>query len=160
MTREAMRQWLAEAVIEAAQRRLGRPYVWRGKGEYLWSPHGLERHAFTEPVFDCSGLVTDALLDVGGPDLRASHSTQTMFDAFPEAPDANARGVLRFYGKGPNEISHVAICLGRAGAFGGGPVRVIEAAGGDSRTTGPTARAYVRTGFERRTDFVGARLIP
>ena len=91
--------------IAAAQRHMGRPYVWRGKGAYLWTPRGLEPHDFTEPVFDCSGLVTEALLTAGGPDLRATHNAQVMFSTFRVAPDFEARGVLRFYGSSPATVS-------------------------------------------------------
>jgi len=135
---------------------LGAPYVWKGKGWKLWSPTGLIAHSFGRQVFDCSGLVTTSLLRAGGPDLIATHSAQTMFDQFAEAPDPTARGVLRFYGDRQTRVTHVAICMGPVN----GKVEVLEAAGGDSRTDCPKPGACVRVGPELRRDYLGSRVLP
>lgn len=148
-----------EAVIAAAQRYAGCPYVWRGKGRELWSPKGLARHEWIGHVFDCSGLIGQAIKDAGGPDLRATHSAQSYFDHFPVAELADARGVLRLYGESPERVTHVALCLGLTG----GQVIVIEAAGGGHRTINPMIAAEqgarVRSGPERRRDYLGSREI-
>lgn len=150
----------ADVILAAARRYVGCPYVWGGKGRELWSPQGIARHAWVGHVFDCSGLIGQVARDVGLKDRRATHSAQTWFNELPAADDPNARGVLRFYGRGPEDVTHVALCAGSAG----GQVLVIEAAGGNSRTTSPliavTIGARVRAGPERRIDFVGARAFP
>lgn len=145
----------AQSVLEWAQRKVGAPYVWRGKGLQVWTPAGLARHDWAEEVFDCSGLVTCAVHACGGPDWRATHSAQTLFDVLaPALPWAV--GALRLYGKSPRQVTHVALVLGQGS--------IVEAAGGDARTTTPAlARARgaaVRVGPERRSDFVGARQLP
>ena len=155
---------LGGPVIAAALGYLGAPYVWKGKGWFLWSPTRFVPHAFGSPVFDCSGLVTVALREAGGPDLTGTHNAQAMFDQFPVASDPAARGVLRFYGQRvmgskPTtvpHVTHVAICMGPVG----GKVEVLEAAGGDSRTTSPKPGACVRVGPELRRDYLGSRVLP
>ncbi len=147
---------LAGPMIAAALGFLGAPYVWKGKGWFLWSPTRFIPHAFGSPVFDCSGLVTVALREAGGPDFTGTHNAQAMFDQFPAAPDPTARGVLRFYGTSPRNVTHVAICMGPVG----GKVEVLEAAGGDSRTTSPKPGACVRVGPELRRDYLGSRVLP
>lgn len=146
---------LAGLMIAAALHYLGAPYVWKGKGDQLWTPAGLVRHAFGRPVFDCSGLVTVAILDAGGKDYRATHNAGAMFRLWPVAADPEARGVLRFYGKGAH-VSHVAISMGRVN----GVLEVLEAAGGDQRTVCPQPGACVRVGPELRRDYLGSRVIP
>ncbi len=149
------------ALILNARRFLGSPYVWQGKGKSLWSPRGLILHAWVGQVFDCSGLVTCAAKLAGGPDFRATHAAQTMFDEFPVAGDFEAPGVLRFYGTSRTNVTHVAICTGHDAQ---GRVLVIEAAGGDQTTTSPMVAqqrgAKVREGHEMRRDFLGGRVMP
>ena len=151
----------AADLIENARRFLGCPYVWKGKGKSLWTPRGLELHPWVGQVFDCSGLVACAIKLSGGPDVRATHSAQTMFDNFEVTGDVDAPGTLRFYGSSRLQVSHVAICTGRDSQ---GRVTVIEAAGGDSTTTTPLIAsqraAKVREGLELRRDYLGARVLP
>lgn len=152
-----------EAVIRAAQQYLGCWYVWKGKGATLWTKgRGLVPHNFGGLVFDCSGLVTTAIKQAGGADLRATHAAQTLFDELQECPTPDARGVLRFYGKSPERVTHVSISLGinERGHLG-----VLEAAGGDETTTTIEAakarhNARVRQGPDLRRDFLGARYLP
>lgn len=148
-------------IIPHATRHVGAPYVWRGKGRSLWTPRSLVPHPWAGYVFDCSGLVTTAIKAAGGPDLRATHSAQTMFDQFPIADEFDGAGVLRFYGPSRLHVSHVAICLGRNER---GQVLVVEAAGGDETTTTPLSAqqrgAKVRQGVELRRDFLGSRSVP
>lgn len=145
---------LAGLMIAAALHYLGAPYVWKGKGDVVWTPAGLVRHAFGRPVFDCSGLVTTAILDAGGKDYRATHNAALMFAQWERARDPEARGVLRFYGT--TKVSHVAISMGRVN----GVLEVLEAAGGDQLTTCPKPGACVRVGPELRRDYLGSRVIP
>ena len=82
--------------IAALERKLGTPVLWGAKGP--------EAH-------DCSGLVTVCLLEVGGPDLRAPHTSQALHDATRPLPfgELPLGGDLVFHGKSANEISHVSI---------------------------------------------------
>jgi murein DD-endopeptidase len=147
-------------LIANARRFLGCPYVWQGKGKSLWTPRGLELHPWVGQVFDCSGLVTCALKLAGGPDLRATHNAQTMFDTFAAAADESVPGTLRFYGTSRRTISHVAILTEMREGF----AWVIEAAGGDHTTTSPliaaNRKACVREGRQLRLDYVGSRVAP
>ena len=135
---------------------MGAPYVWRGKGLELWDAAGAKSHHWGEPVFDCSGLVTTAIHEAGGPDWRLTHSAQTLFDALARAETPRTPrgtfGELKFYGASPKSVTHVAIDLGHG--------LVLEAAGGDATTTTPAiARARgarVRVVFDGRHDCVGA----
>lgn len=148
---------MTAAIIAIALSFLGAPYVWKGKGDVLWTPKGLTAHTFGKLVFDCSGLVTVSIKRAGGKDYRATHNAQAMFDQWSPAPAPQAAGVLRFYGKGPTAITHVAFSLGLDAR---GRQLVLEAAGGDQNTTCPKFGACVRQGLETRRDFVGARVIP
>lgn len=144
------------SVIEYATSKAGRHYVWMGKGALCWTPQGLRPHKWTGlEVYDCSGLVTSALHAAGGPDWRATHSAQTLWDAL-QPTERGELGALHLYGRGPAAVTHVALSLGNG--------LVVEAAGGDSRTLSPAdatrAKASVRVGWERRSDFLGARSLP
>lgn len=144
-------------IIKHALAYVGAPYVWRGKGLELWDAAGPKSHHWGFPVFDCSGFVCAAYLEAGGPDLRFTHATQTMFDEFPHrSTDALEFGLLKLYGSGPKTITHVALSLGNG--------LVLEAAGGDATTTSPSVAkargACVRVGFDGRHDFLGWRCWP
>ena len=144
------------SVVEYATSKAGRHYVWQGKGTLCWTPSGLKPHKWTGlEVFDCSGLVTSAIHAAGGADWRGTHSAQTLWDSL-EPAEAHQLGALHLYGSGPRGVTHVALALG------GG--RIVEAAGGDSRTLSPAdavrSKASVRVGWERRSDFLGARSLP
>jgi cell wall-associated NlpC family hydrolase len=159
--------------IEAALAEVGQPYIWGGKGDKLWTPKGMvgnpfDSHDPSQPqvrVFDCSGLVLWALLRSTGEDKRGEWNAQVMFDGLKPAPNPDPKNYvhhthLRFYGKSPRNVSHVAIWLGNVDHK---PL-VIEAAGGDHTTTSIVAarerRAEVRCGFSRRTDELGVRVLP
>jgi len=144
------------AVIHAALRHQGAPYLWGAKGFEVWTPQGLKRHDYAMPLFDCSGLVTAAIKDAGGPDLRATHNAKMLFDTLTEAPNSNERGVLRFYGASLMRPTHVSIALGDD--------LILEAGGGDSSTTtleiSRRQGARVRIVYEGRRDLLGARYLP
>lgn len=141
-------------VIHAALRAQGCLYLWQGKGHELWTPNGLKSNGLGIPAYDCSGLVTCALHDAGGPDWRATHNAAALWQALRPADSAGAFGVLRFYGGA--RVSHVALSLGND--------LVLEAGGGDQTTTSlEIARrqgARVRVVFDGRRDLMGARLLP
>ena len=136
---------------------LGAPYIWRGKGAFLWTPTDLKAHNFGQPVFDCSGFVAHCLWQAGGPDVRASHNAQRMFNEWVVAPnDGGQQGGCAFFGSAPDKIDHVALCLG--GGQG------LEACGGDHTTTDlmEAARrgARVKGGYFHRADIRGYRFLP
>lgn len=142
-------------VVDRALHHVGAPYLWTGKGMVRWTPEGLKPNGYGLPAFDCSGLVTCALVEAGGPDWRATHNAAAMFAALDAAPTGWELGALRFYGPA-HRPTHVALSLGNE--------LVLEAGGGDSSTVSleiaRRANARVRVCFERRRDFVGARLLP
>lgn len=143
--------------IRYALERIGSPYIWGGKGEMVWTIDGLKPNGFRRDVFDCSGLVTSALLAAGGPDWRASHSAQKLAENLIEVPGATPIAELLFFGANASHIIHVAICLGRMSNEHGGEI-IVDAAGGDSscKTLEIAAQrnACVRTHINNRKDFV------
>lgn len=74
---------------------IGKPVLWGAKGP---------------DAFDCSGSVTAALYEVGGPDLRHVFNAQALYNETRELPIAESpiAGDLAFYGSGPAGIIHVA----------------------------------------------------
>lgn len=147
----------SERAFECGATQLGSPYVWRGKGDLLWSANspGFTRHNWGRNVFDCSGLVTWALWAAGGPDLRLVENAQTLCDRLP--PTFGAGPHLRFYGE-HDRVTHVAFAWGEDSAGPGvGPRLVLEAAGGDHSTVSPTDGAVVRIGRELRRDCIATR---
>jgi cell wall-associated NlpC family hydrolase len=75
---------------------LGKPVLWGAKGP---------------DSFDCSGAVTWAIKQVGGPDLRHLDTAQVLYNEtrllMPVAEKPLA-GDLVFYGFGPTSVIHVA----------------------------------------------------
>jgi murein DD-endopeptidase len=141
--------------VRAAWRYQGRPYVWCGKGLVLFTPAGLVPHFFGLEVFDCSGFVTRALKDAGGPDLIATVNADVMFQKWAPAEDAWGLGMVRLYGA-YGKATHVAISIGNE--------QLLQASGGGPTTTSPAValriNAKVQAGFEDRRDFLGARRPP
>lgn len=97
--------------LELALAQLNKPYIWGAKGP---------------DRFDCSGLVTWCLKELGGPDWRQSHSSARLFDKLPSVPlDQIQPGDLALYGP-PHKVTHVMI----VSDYG----TVIGASNGDSTT--------------------------
>lgn len=141
----------------------GSPYVWGGKGEALWTKSGLHRHAFGLNVFDCSGLVTRALKEAGGPDWRLMRGADSLFNGtkrtdgtwmyqpLPRTKTPEA-GDLVFYGS-PNRSSHVEVLMPDGRYFG--------AMNGDQNTVVPNAlKARVRYRTAPRKDLLGFAVNP
>jgi len=150
-------------VINAALGEIGAPYVWGGKGEMVFDPQkGLVPHGFVQGdqlmhVFDCSGLVNWSIKKAGGPDWRATHSAQTLYDLCRNNVDPFDRpGSLVFCGRDFSRVTHVQLSLG------GG--LVVEAAGGDHFVTTPLHAlergASVRAHFNRRRDIILIARLP
>jgi murein DD-endopeptidase len=132
------------AFLARARRLEGLPYVWAADG-----PH----------AFDCSGLVCYCLAEVGGPDWRATHRCQTLWEALPPTREPQP-GDLALYGT-PGHATHVMLVVGDG--------RVYGACGGDSTTTSPELalqrgarvryrlKVEYRHGRDGRSDFLGYR---
>lgn len=97
------------------------PYRWNGKGEKDTSTG--------QRVFDCSGLVTWALREVGGPDWRATHNTGRLWAECSRLKlgDLVLPGDLVLYHRlgDPTKPEHVMVVVSYAlgvvvGASGGG----------------------------------------
>lgn len=129
---------------------LGVDYLWGGK-----TPRdGL----------DCSGLVTHVLYALGGPDLRFSHNTDTIWNMWPETFSPRPGDVALYGGSRPDDVSHVEVIV----SVDHGIVQMIGASGGDSTTTSrEAARALKRPARVQeksthlyRKDFRGFRQNP
>lgn len=151
----------SRAVVAFALKQLGLPYIWAGRGDFVLRD-GLKKPATVAGVdggrvYDCSGLVTDAIRAGGGPDLRVNWNADRLWRALPtideETADDDDDFRLRFYGTKGGAATHVALTLGNG--------LVIEAAGGDSRTLtyrdAVLAGAAVGCHFESRKDVLGTR---
>lgn len=105
---------------------VGLPYRWGGDD--------------TIEGFDCSGLVQEILSAVGI-DPPGDQTAQHLYNYFKEHGRVSLRdfGALSFYGR-RTKINHVGFCLNSD--------LMIEAGGGGSRTTSPSAasahNAYIR----------------
>lgn len=138
-----------ERFLRAVTSMVDVPYAWGGK-----SPgRGL----------DCSGLVTLGLYLAGGPDFRATHDCDRLWNLCEPLAEADARpGDLAFYGRrlrdGRLDCTHVMVLLA------GG--RVWGASGGDSTTTtreaalARGARVKAKPLIRYRSDFLGLRRLP
>ena len=123
------------------------PYVWGGK-----APGGL----------DCSGLVTLALHEAGGPDLRQTANTDVLWNTLPPVEEEQLEvGDLALYwgehSKGPEDVSHVMLWAGAGIVLGqhwGGPGDVDPVV---SRLAGKVTGARP---LLYRTDFAGFRRLP
>lgn len=122
------------------------PYVWDAKGPLR---------------FDCSGLITYALHQVGGPDWRQYGNCVWLWqklagvdatESFPGTPPEAPAGCLAFYGP-KDRPGHVMVVVGDG--------RVLGACGGGPGTTQPTRGACVqyRSSVRYRPDFAGYRAL-
>lgn len=129
--------------LKCALERLGIPYVFGGK-----SNQGL----------DCSGLVTVALWEAGGPDWRLNYNTDRLWAELPSVGDPMP-GDLAFYGgSSDSDVDHVMV----VGPLG----MVFGACGGDHTTTtvSEAQRRHACVQFREvvlyRSDFRGFRRLP
>lgn len=150
----------AEKFVDAALSYNGCPYIWRGKGRFVTDKvtGQLVQSPFvhvTPYVFDCSGLVTHCLWEVGFDDLRATEYTLSLFKKTPSCRREDFAS-LWFFGQDDNSISHVAIHIGNN--------ILVQASGGTSATNSLEAarqnNAMVRTRYNHReSDYRGARML-
>ncbi|WP_233602184.1 C40 family peptidase [Corallococcus sp. CA047B] len=142
---------------------MGAPYRWGAKGSRP-DPHGPR-------LFDCSGLVTWCLHQVGGPDWRATHNTDRLWDECRpvERVEDLQPGDLVLYGRGGAATAdgrpvtradpdHVMVYVGAGvvvGASGGGSTtRTLEDAARSDAKVKPFAR------ITYRSDVLGYRRPP
>lgn len=108
-------------LVDIALLYFGTPYVWGGNKP--------------EEGLDCSGFVSEVLRSAGYIN-EADRNAQMLYDELSESEGVRSqlgRNSLMFFGKSRNEITHVAISMGRK--------RLIES-GGEGRVS--TVRGYVR----------------
>jgi cell wall-associated NlpC family hydrolase len=108
---ESLPPGFAGALITAAEKEVGLPYVWGG-GTYT-GPSGIGSDG-RGPGFDCSGLVLYAAYQASGGKLRLPHYTgDQIHDGTPVAWADKQPGDLIFYTyPGASEPHHVVIYLG------------------------------------------------
>lgn len=146
-------------VLRFCESKLGCPYIWGGHGALVWTPtvpRPTLEVAGCDEGYDCAGLVTCAVLDAGGPDLRWAWNAQTMWNRLPPVDNRDEdwdEPTLLLYGSSPSHVTHVAIDLGRC---------VIQSAGGDQTTTTLAAAkarpaARVQLSPHERRDRLGYR---
>ncbi len=117
---------------------LGTPYLWGGK-----SLEGI----------DCSGVVTYAPKLAGGPDWRATHNSERLFDERALEPVGELKpGDLVFYPR--HVMVHIASGLVVGAVDGGRRTTSLEIA----RNQG--ARVKMRDRFDYRRDITGFRRMP
>lgn len=102
-----------QAVIAAAQRWIGTPYVWGGG-----TPNGPSGDDGTgHPGFDCSGLVLHAVHRASGGRISLTHYTQSQQDdrrgRVVPPNDRQPGDIVYFTSNGSRDSHHVAIYLGR-----------------------------------------------
>jgi len=128
------------------QMHLGCWYIYGGKGEIIENGR----------VFDCSGAVTCAYHENGGPDWRQTHSAAKLYDVCEKVKDPQP-GDLCFYGP-PGKITHVMMYVGDG--------RVIGASGGNNSTVKVEfakkigAKILYRPKVQYRADFRGYGRLP
>lgn len=129
---------MTHPLITAGRKYLGAQYVWGGKKDCVFSQQTLSLAPspwLPQKVFDCSGLVTVALLDAGGPDWRGTHSSGALRAvAKPVLMTELQEGDLLF------RAGHVGIYVGPSHEQAT-HIIVLEAAGGDRGTTSPAVAA-------------------
>lgn len=123
---------------------VGKPYLFGRKGP---------------DAYDCSGLVTWALREAGGPDLRFTYSSQRMFEEFEvalrPAPTDVVLALYGFPGDSAPHVNHVMLTVGDGRVFG--------ACGGDHSTLTleaaklRKAEVRFRPSVTYRPDFLGYR---
>ena len=130
------------AFLDEILKKEGCPYIWAAKGP---------------DKFDCSGLITWAIRECGGPDWRFSNgSSAHLFDKLKPTDDPEP-GDLIFYGP-PHKVTHVMVYWGDGRCYG--------ATGGDSTTVSVEmanrrgARVRFRAKVKYRPDFRGFRRLP
>jgi murein DD-endopeptidase len=121
---------------------VGQPVLWGARGP---------------TVFDCSGLVTWALFEAGGPDWRRTHTAQRLAGELPSTMPP-LPGDLAVYGGGQLAVIHVAVVLagGHVVTASGARSAIVTLA--DAIASGAQVRMRQLEEYSRRRkDLVGYR---
>lgn len=150
-----------DAFVKFVRAQENMPYIWGGKGMYLEEGGRLVLQIIAPAVYDCSGLVTSGIHAANGPDWRATHTAQRLWNEMPLLSIHEQGGSLKqqegdllFYGRDSNHVTHVMAWIdGKPfGACGGGSfTRTL----GDA--TRSLARVKSRSNINYRPDFLGWR---
>lgn len=114
----------------------GKPYIWRGKGEYILQPNGAHFPAPTDHrgrllhVFDCSGFVGFVIKACGGRNLLDSYWTDKYWADLPKTDLPRPGDVALYGGNGPLDVDHIEFVL----SVVDGQIAVFGASGGTSST--------------------------
>ncbi|WP_141326098.1 NlpC/P60 family protein [Myxococcus sp. AB025B] len=142
------------AFLVAVLSQMHAPYRWGGKGE---------RDSVTsQRVFDCSGLVTWALREVGGPDWRNTHNTDALLAQcipVPRVEELLPGDLVLYHGKGaPLDAEHVMVHVGGGvvvGASGGGSTTLTLA---DAEKSNACVKVFGSLDYRARR--MGMRRLP
>lgn len=140
------------------------PYVWGGRGHMLRAGQLLMDGRVSGVgtgdavrVFDCSGVPTTALFELGAHDFRATHNTDKLWNGLPVV-ETPLLGDLAFYdGTSDSDVGHVEVWLGGR--------HVLGASGGGSKTLSLeaarqlNARVCIKSNYLSRVRFRGFRSI-
>ncbi|QSQ19307.1 C40 family peptidase [Pyxidicoccus parkwayensis] len=128
---------------------------------YRWNAKGTRDATTGQRLFDCSGLVTWALREVGGPDWRATHNTDRLWAECRPVDFAELLpGDLVLYHRAgaPEDAEHVMVHVGGGvvvGASGGGRATQTLA---DAQLHDAKVKAFPH--FAYRADVMGFRRLP
>jgi cell wall-associated NlpC family hydrolase len=129
---------------------------------YRWNAKGTRDATTGQRLFDCSGLVTWALREVGGPDWRATHNTDRLWAAcaplLPAGELLPGDLVLYHRAGAPEDAEHVMVHVGGGvvvGASGGGRATLTLA---DAMQHDAKVKAYAHLDY--RTGRMGFRRLP
>lgn len=128
---------------------------------YRWNAKGTRDATTGQRLFDCSGLVTWALREVGGPDWRATHNTDRLWaECVPVDFAALLPGDLVLYHRAgaPEDAEHVMVHVGGGvvvGASGGGRATLTLA---DAQLHDAKVKAFPRLDY--RADLMGFLRLP
>jgi cell wall-associated NlpC family hydrolase len=100
-----------QKLVEWATGQIGAPVLWFAHGDYYVDANGVTvKLPPSVLAFDCSGLVNYGVHALGGPDRRATHTAQGLWNLSPPFIEAVPEvGSLCFWGKDSNHVIHVAL---------------------------------------------------
>lgn len=128
----------ANEIITAAQKYLGKPYVWGGESD-------------KEGGFDCSGYVSNVLYDAGVVKTFKRFTAQSLFNASVGSKVTTKKEAdIIFFGSGPKNVTHVAIYAGNN--------KIYESKGGSHNTKSNPGKGVVLSKLTR-TDIVGIKRV-
>lgn len=160
---------IEQKIIVAMMKEIGAPYIWAGKGDFIWTAKGPLLNTITEPHsgllihgFDCCGIFAWGCVQAGLKDRRMTHNVASFMNELTPVPSAaslEAQPLIAIYGTDNVNPSHMAVLVSVYGE-----IWALQAAGGDHTTdTVEKARARggrVMFGPVNRRDFICCRRFP